>query len=426
MPAPMPARRTLAEWLAYQQDLHPQSIDLGLERVRAVAERLALLPPRGRTAIVGGTNGKGSTAQLLAALAQAHGARVGLFTSPHLWRYQERIRVDGVEVRDAQLCVAFEQIEAARGSESLTYFEFNTLAALLVFRAAAVDLTVLEVGLGGRLDATNLVAADVAVLCSVGLDHCDWLGDTLELIGTEKAGIFRAGQPVILGNAQLPATVTGAVAALGCAALVAGVDFKWQVRADGGWDLHGAGMKFERLPPPALPGAIQYRNAAVAMAALHIVQAPRSIEPAAVAAALRAVRLPGRLQFVPGAVEWVFDVAHNEAAAAVLAAELRTRPVRGRTFAVFGVLGDKNVAAVAAQLDALVDHWLLCTLSGPRSLRGEQLQRRMGEVRGGSELAGDVEAATRLAAALAQPGDRVLVCGSFHTVGPALRARQLY
>ena len=188
----MPAGRTLAEWLSYQQDLHPRSIDLGLERVRAVADRLGLLPPVARSALIGGTNGKGSTAALLAALAQAHGERVGLFTSPHLWRYQERITIDGLEVRDEQLCAAFEQIEAARRSESLTYFEFNTLAALLVFRAGRVDINVLEVGLGGRLDATNIVDADVAVLCSVGLDHRDWLGDTLESIGAEKAGIFRA------------------------------------------------------------------------------------------------------------------------------------------------------------------------------------------------------------------------------------------
>ena len=422
----MPAGRTLAEWLAYQQDLHPKAIDLGLERVRAVADRLALLPPHGRSAIVGGTNGKGSTASLLAALAQAHGTRVGLFTSPHLLRYQERIRVNGEQASDAALCAAFEQVEAARGSETLTYFEFNTLAAMLVFRAAAVDLTVLEVGLGGRLDATNLLDADVAVLCSVAMDHREWLGDTLELIGTEKAGIFRRGQPVILGNERMPATVTEAVSALGCAALVAGVDFHWQVHTDGSWDLRGAGLDFERLPPPALRGAIQYRNAAVAVAALRIVLAPRLPGYAAIAAGLGAVSLAGRLQFVPGAVEWVFDVAHNEAAATVLAAELRARPVRGRTYAVFGALGDKDVAAVAAQLDALVDHWLLCTLPGPRALSGEELGRRLTAVRGSSELAGEVKTATQRAAALAQPGDRVLVCGSFHTVGPALQARQLY
>jgi len=422
----MPTGRTLAEWLSYQQALHPRSIDLGLERVRAVADRLGLLPPAGRVAVVAGTNGKGSTAAMLAALAQAHGARTGLFTSPHLLRYHERIRVDGVEPDDAQLCAAFEQTEAARGAESLTYFEFNTLAALLLFRAAAVEVSVLEVGLGGRLDATNIVDADAAVLCSVGLDHRDWLGDTLEQIGAEKAGIFRAGRAAILGNAGMPGTVGSALAALGVRPLVAGEDFRWQVHADGSWDFRAEGVELPGLPPPALSGQIQYRNAAVALRALMVLQAPQAPEIAAVAAALRSVRLPGRLQFEPGATEWVYDVAHNEAAAAVLAAELQLRPAGGCTFAIFGMLGDKDVAAVAAQLDPLVDHWLLCTLEGPRALSAAQLRAQMGRVRGTMQEFADVAAACARAQQLAQVGDRVLVCGSFHTVGPALQSRRLY
>jgi dihydrofolate synthase/folylpolyglutamate synthase len=421
----MPAGRTLAEWLAYQETLHPRTIDLGLERVRVVAERLALLPPAGRTAIVGGTNGKGSTSAMLAELAQAHGLHVGLFTSPHLARYQERICVNGAEVEEATLCAAFAEIEAARGAETLTYFEFNTLAALLVFRAAGVDATVLEVGLGGRLDATNLVDADVAVLCSVAMDHSEWLGDTLEAIGREKAGIFRAGKPVILGDARMPDSVTQALVALGCRPQIAGTHFAWRVRPDGSWDLHGAGLDFNALPPPSLQGSIQYRNASVAVAALRALIAPREPEPQAIAGALRAVRLPGRLQFVSGPVEWVFDVAHNEAAAAVLAAELRARPARGRTIAVFAVLGDKDAAAVAAELNDIVDQWLLCSLDGPRALPAEELRQRMGPLRAKSELAGDVAAAVARATALAKEGDRVVVCGSFHTVGPALKARRL-
>ena len=422
----MPAGRTLAEWLSYQQALHPQSIDLGLERVRVVADRLGLRPPAGRVAVVGGTNGKGSTAALLAALVQAHGARTGLFTSPHLLRYHERVRVDGAEPDDAQLCAAFGQIEAARGAESLTYFEFNTLAALLLFRASAVEVSVLEVGLGGRLDATNIIDADVSVLCSVGLDHRDWLGDTLEQIGVEKAGIFRAGRAAILGNAGMPATVGRALDALGVRPLVAGEDFRWQVHADGSWDFRADDLELAGLPPPALQGHIQYRNAAVALRALMVLRAPQALRPAAVAAALRAVRLPGRLQFEPGTTEWVYDVAHNEAAAAVLAAELRARPAVGRTFAIFGMLGDKDVAAVVAQLDTLVDHWLLCTLAGARALSAAQLHERMGPVRGTVQQAADVAGACARAQQLAQAGDRVLVCGSFHTVGPALQARRLY
>ena len=422
----MPAGRTLAEWLSYQQDLHPRTIDLGLERVRAVAERLGLLPLAGRSVIVGGTNGKGSTAALLAAIAQAHGECAGLFTSPHLWRYQERISVDGREVQSAPLCAAFEQIEAARGAESLTYFEFNALAAMLVFRDRQVTTSVLEVGLGGRLDATNIVDADVAVLCSVGIDHRDWLGDTLELIGAEKAGIFRAGQPVVLGTAQMPASVHEVLSARGCQALFAERDFSWQVHPDGSWDYHAPDVRYTRLPRPALTGAIQYRNAAVAITAWSAMCAAQQPDVGALAAALRTVRLPGRLQFVPGEVEWVFDVAHNDAAAAVLAAELAARPVAGRTIVIFGMLADKDVAAVAGHLLPLADHWLLCTLAEARGLTAAELQARMGGPSAATERFDDVTAASGRAQQLARPGDRVLVCGSFHTVGPALQARQLY
>src|SRR5712675_123270 len=422
----MPAARTLADWLIFHQELHPSSIDLGLERVRAVAERLGLLPWAGRTAIIGGTNGKGSTATLMAALAQAHGQRVGLFTSPHLLRYQERITIDGVEAGEAALVDAFERIEAARGEISLTYFEFNTLAALLLFRDGAVALTILEVGLGGRLDATNLIDADVAVLCSVGFDHRDWLGETLEAIGAEKAGIFRRGRPVILGSTQMPASVTAALAALECKVAAAGRDFNWQLRADGSWDFRQRGADLSQLPAPALAGEIQYRNAATALAAMHALPNGTPLEAARVASALRRVRLPGRLQRVPGRVEWVLDVAHNEPAAAVLAHELRAFGARGRTLAVFGMLGDKDVGAVAAQLDAQVDHWLLCTPQGPRALEAARLAERMGSLRGEVEICGDVASACERAAQRAVSGDRVLVCGSFHTVGPALQWRGLY
>ena len=422
----MAARRTLEEWLAFQLQLHPQHIDLGLERVRIVADRLALLPPRARTAIVGGTNGKGSTATFLAELAQAHGNRVGLFTSPHLLRYQERLRVEGVEVEEAALCEAFEQIEAARGHESLTFFEFNALAALWVFRAAAADINVLEVGLGGRLDATNVVDADVAVLCSVGMDHRDWLGDTLEAIGTEKAGIFRVGQAVVLGAGPMPDSVETALLRLHCHVRRAAVDFRWAVHSGGRWDFFQGDTTLLQLPPPALPGAIQYQNAACALMAFIEVYGLQKLDAAAIGRAMHAVSLPGRLQIVPGAVEWIFDVAHNEPAAAVLAAELRTRPRHGVTRAVFGMLADKDVAAVAAQLSPLVDHWLLCGLDGPRALTAAQLRAQMGSLRGTVELCASVTEATARAASQAQAGDRILVCGSFHTVGPALQARGLY
>ena len=262
---------------------------------------------------VGGTNGKGSVAAHLEALLSAHGARVGLFTSPHFLRYNERIRVAGAEVADATLLEAFGRIEAARGATTLTFFEYNTLAALMIFAERPVDVAVLEVGLGGRLDATNLLAADVAVLASVGLDHRDYLGDTLELIGAEKAGIFRPQRPAVLGTHAMPQSVYAAIDACGAHPVIAGRDFRWQVHADR-WDYQGLGVTLPQLPHSALAGDIQFRNAATALAALEslrqgapdsapVVRARRALAPlsaANVAQGLRRVQLPGRFQVVPG------------------------------------------------------------------------------------------------------------------------------
>jgi dihydrofolate synthase/folylpolyglutamate synthase len=420
------ARRTLAEWLAFQERLHPQAVDLGLQRVGAVARRLDLLPLTSRSLIVGGTNGKGSTATTAAALLRAQGECVGLFTSPHLVHYRERIHIDGRMPDDAQLVTAFERIEAARGGELLTFFEYNALAALELCRASQVSVTVLEVGLGGRLDATNIVDADVAVLCSVGLDHQAWLGESLEAIGAEKAGIFRAGRPVILGDRELPRSVYQRASELQCELHVAGEQFTWQVLPDGRWHYRDRDGALEFLPAPALAGAIQYRNAATALAAVRALPGLRSAAAAEVARGLAAVELPGRLQCIPGPVEWLLDVAHNEPAAAVLAAALRERPPARRQIAVCGMLSDKDVAAVTRQLDPLIDYWLLCGVPEARGLESRELQARCGGLRGQVELANSVAEGCSRARALAQAGDRVVVFGSFHTVGPALQWLGLY
>src|SRR6516164_10750955 len=250
--------RTLAEWLSLQESVHPQSIDMGLERVSRVAAALGLAATAFPVITVAGTNGKGSVVAHLEALLAALGTRTGVFTSPHLLRYNERIRVAGSEVSDAELIAVFERIEAARGTTTLTFFEYNTLAALAIFAHATVDVAVLEVGLGGRLDATNLVAADAAVLASVGFDHREWLGDTLELIGAEKAGIFRAGRPAVLGTPQMPASVYEAIRRVTARPVVAERDFSWRVHA-AAWDYAGPALSLESLPPSALAGEIQYR-----------------------------------------------------------------------------------------------------------------------------------------------------------------------
>jgi dihydrofolate synthase/folylpolyglutamate synthase len=440
--------RTLAEWLTLQESVHPKSIDLELTRVAAVARALGVAEPAFPVMTVGGTNGKGSTVAHLAALLSALGASTGMFTSPHFIRYNERIRVNGDEVGDQELIAAFERIEAARGAITLTFFEYNTLAALLIFAQRAVDVAVLEVGLGGRLDATNLVAADVAVVASVGLDHRDWLGDTLELIGAEKAGIFRASKPAVLGTPAMPASVFATIAALGVRALVAERDFSWRVSA-AGWDYDGLGVSLRGLPPPALAGSIQYRNAATAIAALEALasdDAPRAaarrltkrlarLDERAVGAALRAVRLAGRFQVVPGEVEWILDIAHNQPAAEVLAMQLRERALPGapdgrrdpgRTFAVIGVLADKDAAAIAAALSTVIDHWIVCALPGPRGGSAAQLAQRLARPPGEMTLATSVAAGCELARAAARPADRVVVCGSVYTVGPALQWLRIY
>ncbi len=436
--------RTLAEWLALQESVHPKSIDLELTRVAAVARALRIAAPAFPVITVGGTNGKGSTVAHLAALLGALGASTGMFTSPHLIRYNERIRVNGEEVGDQQLIAAFERIEAARGATTLTFFEYNTLAALLIFAQRAVDVAVLEVGLGGRLDATNLVAADVAVVASVGLDHRDWLGDTLELIGAEKAGILRPGKPAVLGTPDMPASVFATIAALGAHALIAERDFSWRVSGER-WDYDGPGLSLRALPPPALAGSIQYRNAATAIAAVQALAADDAArapvrrltqrlarpDERAVGAALRAVRLAGRFQVVPGEVEWILDIAHNPPAAEVLARQLRERAPPGgrgpgRTFAVIGVLADKDAAAIAAALSAVIDHWIVCALPGPRGGSAAQLAQRLGRPAGEITPADSVAAGCERARAAARPGDRVVVCGSVYTVGPALQWLRIY
>ena len=436
-------KRTLAEWLSLQESVHPQSIDMGLERVAAVAETLGLTRPSYAVLTVGGTNGKGSVAAHLETLLQACGARTGLFTSPHFVRYNERIRIGGIDVEDAPLLTAFERIEAARGQTTLTFFEYNALAALLIFADEVLDVAILEVGLGGRLDATNLLDADAAVLVSVGLDHRDWLGDTLELIGAEKAGIFRAGRPAVLGTPQMPASVFAMIATRGARGVIAERDFRWQVRREG-WDYAGPGLTLPALPASQLAGEIQYRNAATAIAALEALG--RDPKPSAAAARLRMrlapltraratqalqhVRLAGRFQVIPGEVEWILDIAHNAPAARVLACELAARAKPGgglaRTIAVIGVLADKDAGAIAAELAGVIDRWIACALPGPRGGSAAALAARLGRPADSVALAPSVSAGLELARAQARPGDRVVVCGSLHTVGPALEWLRIY
>lgn len=417
---------TLADWLAWQEQLHPRAIDLGLERVQRVLERLGLRWPRCPVITVGGTNGKGSTVVFLDAILRAAGYRVGTYTSPHILRYNERIRVAGRAVGDAELCAAFARVDASREDISLTYFEFGTLAALEIFRHSGIDVALLEVGLGGRLDAVNAVDADCAVITTIALDHCDWLGPDREAIGFEKAGIYRTGRPAICADPAPPASLLVQAQALGAELYRSGRDYRFR-RQGRSWCWQGPGQTLERLPLPQLSGAHQLANAAAALMALASLQRRLPVDDTAVHAGLTSARLAARFQIVPGPVEWIYDVAHNPQAAAVLADNLQRRTCGGRTHVVLGMLRDKDCATVASQLAAQVDAWYPAGLGGSRGQSARELAATLARVgiTGIMSPADDVAAACAAAAAAARPGDRVVVCGSFHTVASALRWAQL-
>lgn len=402
----------LSAWLAYQETLHPRSIELGLQRVAEVARRLELTAAIGCTLTVGGTNGKGSSATLASLVYREAGYRVGLFTSPHLLRYSERIAIDGHEAEEAALCAAFEDIETARGDIQLTYFEFGTLAALLLFARAAVDVQVLEVGLGGRLDAVNLVDADAALVTSIGLDHLDWLGPDRDSVGREKAGIFRAGRPAICAESHPPVTIGDHARELGADLCLIGRDFNYEV-GDSSWSWQGRQRVYAALPLPGLGGSAQLSNASGVLAAVEALQPLRPVDEAAIHRALPRLQLPGRFER-RGRV--ILDVAHNAEAAAVLAERLRTLPGPGRAWLVLGMLSDKPVEAVCAALAPCVVGAIFAGLPPPRGIPAPELQRRAAAAGLSGLAANDPAAALALAMTLAAPEDFIVVCGSFLTV----------
>lgn len=411
---------SLADWLRWQETLHPREIELGLDRVRAVAERLDLLQPACPVIIVGGTNGKGSTLACLEAIYSEAGYRTGLYTSPHLIRYNERIRIEQREADDADIMTAFEAIDAARGDISLTYFEFGTLTALWLFARARVDVMLLEVGLGGRLDAVNILDADVAVVTSIGLDHMDWLGGTRELIAREKAGIFRPQRPAVCGDPDPPADLAAAAAA--CGAHWYGLDQAFGSRRsrDGYWDWWSLQREWDELPLPALGAGVQLHNAAAALMAIECLQPRLPVARPAVVAGLTAAGLPGRCQRLEaGGVELVLDVAHNAQAALALADWLAAHPTAGPTRAVYAGLADKDAGGVIAPLLPGVDCWYVGSLSGTRARHADSVLPLLAGA--GATGYDTVTSAWQAARADSGPGDRIVVFGSFLTVAEVLQ-----
>ena len=399
------ATSPLATWLSYLENLHGKTIDMGLERVSQVAAALDVLKPAPFVFTVAGTNGKGTTCRTLESILLAAGYRVGVYSSPHLVRYTERVRVQNAELAESAHTAAFAEIEAARGDISLTYFEYGTLSALWLFKQAQLDVVILEVGLGGRLDATNIVDPDVAVVTSIALDHTDWLGPDRESIGREKAGIFRAGKPAIVGEPDMPHTIADVAQEKGALLQRRDVDWRYSV-TESGWRFEDAKGALENLPLPQVPQP----NAATALAALRA--SGLTVNEQAIRDGIQQAILAGRFQIVSESPRLILDVAHNPHAAAYLAGRLKSLPKTGRVLAVIGMLHDKDIGGTLACMESVVDSWYCAPLEGPRGATAEQLMQHLGQ----GQTFASVELAWRAAMADARPEDTVLVCGSFHTV----------
>ena len=420
----MPLPQTLEGWLALLEARHGQQIRLGLERVQAVRERLAIAP-QCPVIVVGGTNGKGSTCAMLEAMLLAAGYRVALYSSPHLLRFNERVRVGGQEAGDEALTEAMSRVEAARGDLPLTYFEHSTLAALCHFQGAEPEVMILEVGLGGRLDAVNVIDADCAVVTSVAIDHVEYLGNDRERIGAEKAGIFRSGKVAICGDPQPPESLIAQANSIGTELLLSGRDFGYSGDRQQ-WAFWGRGGSLRRggLAFPALRGANQLLNASAALAALDALRDRLPVAMQAIRQGLMLVELPGRFQLLPGQPAIVLDVAHNVQAAGVLSENLSNMGFFPETWAVFSMLSDKDIEGVVALMRNRVDHWLVAGLEGERAVPGDVLCQR---VRDASECA-DVRVfdtpreAFEVAREHADDSDRIVVFGSFQTVAAVLPA----
>ncbi|MGY6276923.1 bifunctional tetrahydrofolate synthase/dihydrofolate synthase [Methylomonas sp. MgM2] len=412
---------TLDGWLNWQEQFHPRPIDLGLERVAGVYARLVHKPKSIPTITVAGTNGKGSCVAYLEAIYRAQGYRVGAYTSPHILRYNERIRVDGEPVSDEAICAAFERIDAVRDETSLSYFEFGTLASLDIFSRNDVDVRILEVGLGGRLDAVNIVDPDAAIVTTIAIDHIDWLGHTEEAIGLEKAGIFRRAVPAIVGDYRVPRSLIQAAKEKQADLFQIGASFNYRKLGDG-WEWVGDRVKLSRLPEPALKGRHQFQNAASVIMAINCLQDRLPVDVSAIRQGLQAVQLKGRFQLIAGEIPILLDVGHNPQAVKTLLEYLQSDFPSVRIHAVFAMMKDKDIQGVLAIMRERVAQWYLAPLKIPRAadealLKDYFYQQDIDKVNHGYA---DFSAAFEDARHHAQPGDLILIFGSFFLVSEYL------
>ncbi len=414
---------TLQEWLDWQATLHPSEIELGLERVAAVWRRLGYEQFSSRVITIAGTNGKGSSAALFEAILLAAGYSVGCYTSPHLLRYNERIRVAGKEVSDQIICNAFDRVDRARDGTSLTYFEFATLAALDIFAQQQPQVVILEVGLGGRLDAVNILEPDIALITTIDIDHTGWLGDSREQIALEKAGIMRRGKPTVFGGANPPHTLLGRAAELGVDLCLSEVDFSYHRQA-GVWSWKGRSISYDNLPNPRINGEFIFRNCSAVLMALELLQRRLPISADAVREGLRNLQIPGRFQRLSGPVSVILDVAHNPEASRELAANLGKMQSDGRTLALFSALSDKDITNVVEPLRPLVDCWYIGEINAERAASLEQMEKAMTAA---GIAASNISSHTYLAEAVtkamadAETHDRLIIFGSFYTVSEMMQ-----
>ena len=407
----------LKDWLEWQVSLHPREIDLGLERVGKVADQLGLLKPDFHIITVAGTNGKGSCVAMLQSILQAAGTKTGCYTSPHIHLYNERINIDGKDAGDDELMQAFERIDQARGPISLSYFEFATLAALDLFSRAEIDVAVLEVGLGGRLDAVNIFDADIALVAHIAVDHVDWLGDDLDQIAAEKAGIARPGKPLICADQNPPSGLEKTGKETGAVVLKVGRDFIYQITADG-WNWEMGDVHFKQLPPPALTGTHQYQNAAAVLACLQYMPAALRPDQEAIESGLQQVKLPGRWESFGESPVTIFDVAHNPDSAKVLAEQLQNTPVTGKTILLLGIMHDKDVGEMIKPLVPVVDKWILSAPKIERAMPVKLLEESLNKTtpEAIAESYPDLTTAYLTEISKLQQDDRLVVAGSFYTV----------
>lgn len=412
---------TLQEWLTWQESLHFTSIELGLDRCMAVAENMGLLRPDYAVISVAGTNGKGSSVNMLKNILIKAGYNTGSYTSPHLIRYNERICINDVEATDEMLCASFDRIDRARGDISLTYFEFGTLAALDIFRHAGIDIAILEVGLGGRLDAVNCVDANVALITAIDLDHENWLGPDRESIGREKAGIMRGIAPAICSDPNPPASLFEHAKELDTQFYIPGRDYRHKITGDT-WQWQWGSVKYSGLPRPSLYNPEQMTNAAGVLMALTTISDRFPVTIEAVRQGLQEFNLNGRFQIVPDKAQLILDVAHNRQSAALLVRNLKGLPVQGNTHIIIGMLKDKNHHAIFQEISQVADFWHIVTLEGPRGTDSHTLSEELA----GMGLNRNVNCYNSVADAvnsvreIVEPQDRIVITGSFLTVGAAI------